>query len=524
MLIVVGREMILVVLLGCNMNIRFVFYGLILFLLIGIDPALASHQGQEWQGQRDYTSKHNEVDNAAVTECIGRAILGNSPIKHIERVGSCIQTHMATLDVCRVKDGYTPWESCQLLEDFLCDDKRKGYGEYCRGYGHYINNTREDPVAASLDVYAKFRDQLVNDSGGFKPFFQIIIKFAVTLFIAMALLEMVWTFGRMVVGGTEFTEVSKELIIRIILFSFGMWILSNPFFAANIMFGLMEIVGEASGKGVSYDASGLLNIISKILDAFLLQLGWGGLLSPKTIFFAGCVLLILWAFGTAAGQLVLVLCELYITLTVGTLTLGFLPFEKTREFALRYFSAIIGVGLKLFTLQFIILICVELARNWSDALRTDDVNAFFGYSQIGVYTYVSMVIASLIMKEIAVKVPDAIQNLFAGASSGLSAAQAVGGGLAVMAIAKQANLPITTATRAFGAISAASAKTGQGFFRTVAGVAGEGIGNLGTGGGTAQGPAGGKAGLMDKWVANSEAYASKNVPSSPKSPRPMGPS
>ena len=264
-----------------------------------------------------------------------------------------------------------------------------------------------------------FVDQFERES---RKWVDPIVRVATIIFWSLAIFEFVLTFGRLAIAGTDLTELSVEFIRRLIIISFGAWLLTNPFYFIDVIFGFLDTGNLAQGLPVTQpvDAGSLIDksyeIVSKIFD-LAKALNWYQI--GQHLMLVVTAGLVLWGLATAAAQLLLVLCEMYIVITVGLLTLGMYSFELTREYPMKLFSAVIGTGMKLLTLQLIIALGFQLVSSWVAG----------GYTDVG--SYMVMAGGALAFKELAVKVPDYIQSLFAGASSGVSAAGAVAGGMAV---------------------------------------------------------------------------------------------
>ncbi len=64
--------------------------------------------------------------------------------------------------------------------------------------------------------------------------------------------------------------------------------------------------------------------------------------------------------------MLLVMCEMYVVITAGLLTFGLYSLELTREYPMKFFEAVIGTGMKLFTLQLIIALGIAMVEGWID--------------------------------------------------------------------------------------------------------------------------------------------------------------
>ena len=137
--------------------------------------------------------------------------------------------------------------------------------------------------------------------------------------------------------------------------------------------------------------------------------------APEILMILFTAVIVLWALSVAAVQLVLVLCEMYIVMAVGLLSLGLFSLQITREYPMRFFGGLIGTGFKLFALELIIALGIRMVEGWATMPVMHKVGP-----------YMLMAGAAIMYKEIAVRIPNYIQGLLtASPGSGVSAAGAV---------------------------------------------------------------------------------------------------
>ena len=247
-----------------------------------------------------------------------------------------------------------------------------------------------------------------------------------TLFFSLVIFELVLCFGMMALRSASLEEFATELIRRVIILGFGLFILNNFHFLYAIIQGFEEASNIVQGKplGDSGDLQYLLEVPFEVIEKIWTAMTGLSLLTDpgSLLMFAVAAALVLWALATAGVQLILVLCEAYIVITIGLLTLGLYSFQSTREYPMRFFGALIGTGFKIFTLNLIIALGVQMAQGWVDMRVVHSPLPYLG-----------LAVAALMYKEIAVRIPDYIQGVLSGApGSGISASGAVAGGLAVV--------------------------------------------------------------------------------------------
>ena len=251
-----------------------------------------------------------------------------------------------------------------------------------------------------------------------------IVDIATSIFWTLALIELIMTFGMMAVRGSDLAEFAVEFLKRIIIFSFGWYLLTNPGIFYYVIQGFRDTAAIASGDA-PYGIRGIL-----LLPVTVNQLVMNGMEGMNLITDSGqvlmiliCGVIILGALAAIAIMLVYVLCEMYIVMTVGLFSLAFFSFQPTREYTMRFFGGVIGTGFKLLALELIISLGLEMADTWTEMPVMHQVGP-----------YLIMAVSAMVYASIAVFVPNYIQSLFSGApGSGFNPIGAITTGIAAPA-------------------------------------------------------------------------------------------
>ena len=171
-------------------------------------------------------------------------------------------------------------------------------------------------------------------------------------------------------------EFVVEFFKRLLIVSFGLFLFENPTMIFTILQGFRDAstqTVQASGSdfsNISVEAS-LLLLPIEIFGSMIANAGKINFLSFDLAFVIPIVIasvLVFWALAVAGLQLILVLCEAFIVLTIGMFFLAFYSLSFTREYTMKYFSAVVGIGVKLLTLELIIFLIFQLVRGWKDIL------------------------------------------------------------------------------------------------------------------------------------------------------------
>ncbi len=212
----------------------------------------------------------------------------------------------------------------------------------------------------TLDQVAQqFLTVFQNDAG-------LIAQVAKGLFFKLAMIQLTVTFLWMSLVG----ENLQKLLVKFVQVSlaFGCFyacIRYGAGWVADIINGFIEL-GQRSGV-ISIDPSSIidqgLSIAGAILHAFF---GWG-LLGHPFVSFVGAVVCIsiVIIYALLAAELVVILVKSYFLISVSSLFFAFGGTEITRPMTINYFKTVIGIGLQLMTLYFLIGVGQYIGQDWA---------------------------------------------------------------------------------------------------------------------------------------------------------------
>ena len=299
--------------------------------------------------------------------------------------------------------------------------------DVCHGFVDFDDMTAcQRQADAKMDLFVSSNPHLFSPealvktfTGNTQAWATPLIAIATALFWSLALVEFILTFSMMAIRGSDLGEFAVEFLTRVLIISFGAYLLSNHAILFSMIDGFRDTAsmvrtGQAGNEFVLARLLQIpLDVVSQIYKAA------EGLSSVKDFMQIAMIfvtaVIVLWALSVASVQLILVLCEMYIVITIGLLSLGFFSLKITREYPMRFFGGLIGTGFKLLALELIISIGLAMVDSWS---------ALPVMHKAG--PYMLMAAAAIMYKEIAVRIPDYIQSLLtASPGSGVSAAGAV---------------------------------------------------------------------------------------------------
>jgi type IV secretion system protein TrbL len=285
--------------------------------------------------------------------------------------------------------------------------------------------------ALNLDVLNGIVETFKNQA---KLWEKTLSGLATSLFVTLAIIELVWVIGWATARRTGFDDMVALVAEQIIIIGFFYWLMINT---ADFILAIIDSFAEAANQA-SIAGGGSKNLGPSDIFAAGLNMS-KTLLEGMTVFdipfsmllcLAGIINIIIFAKITA--KLIEVLIESSFTAYAGIILMGFGGTRFTRDYATSVFRYGISVGVKRLFLQLIIGLGQGIIVGWVSTLKTGGV---LNWQTIGI-----MMGAPLIMYGLAETLPQKAQDLIMGVYTGGSgasvgkpvamAAAAVGGALA----------------------------------------------------------------------------------------------
>ena len=201
----------------------------------------------------------------------------------------------------------------------------------------------------------------------------LVMPVAQKLFLDLAGLEVCWSMGELILQKSQagWEGLAIATAKKILQLSIFFWIVSN----ANTIFWLIlnlfqSLSSQLTGTPVLSPGTILqtgINFVS------LIQSGvpWAAMMAPPVAFTVSLSsLLLVLSYVIIAGQFMVTIVESYIATSAGILMLGFAGSRFTAQFADKYFSYAIGVGIKLLMVSVVVALGEGISTELSNAIAT----------------------------------------------------------------------------------------------------------------------------------------------------------
>lgn len=265
---------------------------------------------------------------------------------------------------------------------------------------------------------------------------------ATWLFWGLALISMIWTYGFLALRNADLQAFFSETIRFFGTLGFFWWLLTNgPSISLSIIDTMRAVSAKASGLGSGLSPSSIVDIGFNILTKVSAS---ASLLSPVVsalMLIASIIVLVILAL--IAVNMLLLLVSAWLLAYAGIFLLGFGGSRWTSEIAINFYKSVLGIGVQLFTMTFLIGVGKSFLDQYYNAFQasTPDLNSLC-----------VLLVASVILLSLVNKLPP----MFAGIVSSTGHASGIGSfgaGAAISAATMAASAAASAGSTALASVN-----------------------------------------------------------------------
>jgi type IV secretion system protein TrbL len=300
----------------------------------------------------------------------------------------------------------------------------------------------EDTKDNILDGVAdRFKDSVERAS-------DVVTPIALELFGLLALIDLVWTFGMMMLRQGNLQDLITNLVKKTIFFSFFLAFLNNSkdwsYYIVDRFREMSNLVGQGMGGINAISPSNIFDIGLRISGKIIKTVNFMHPGDSLGIFISGLLLFL--CFTVISGLLLLAIVEIYFAINIGVIFLGFGGSSWTSSYAKNYITYIVGLSVKIFVMQIIIGV--------GEILINDSVKDF-GTSNSNVFVMIGTAIVILMLVK---SIPDSLKSIIS--SIGSHNSDIIGTGVAAATGAASGSFMAAKAGLGFGAVANQAMKYG----------------------------------------------------------------
>ncbi|MDC5123767.1 P-type conjugative transfer protein TrbL [Acinetobacter baumannii] len=343
-----------------------------------------------------------------------------------------------------------------------------------------------DPDASSRSLLIMVKDEA-------STWDSTLRSYAKYLFTGLALIQIVYTYGRLLFRQAEIADFIGDTIhFFMVMGFFGMLLIFSVEWAQAIVDSFLEAGAHAAGVDPTIEPGQVFGRGVELAFALWNSKSFFTPFDNLGLTLAGVVIVFCFAF--LAAFMFVTLVEAAFVIHASVLFMGFGASEWTRDYTMAAIRYCVSVGAKLFTLILLIGIVLNVSSDWLAAYQAND-------SKVSVLTLIGI---SFICCYFTKTLPELVQGMLAGTSMGGGGAIGNMAGAATKATAALAG--VATAGAALAAVltktadSAGGSKNGGDLASSLSDSLGGGNGGPSggpMGGGGPTDPSGGGSGRSD---------------------------
>ncbi|WP_157664735.1 P-type conjugative transfer protein TrbL [Vibrio campbellii] len=232
----------------------------------------------------------------------------------------------------------------------------------------------------------------------------IIHDLTLSLFWGLVIISFTWTFIQMALkDGVGLVDVIAELTRRVLLIGFSIWMMDNaPDLARTLIKSFTEIGTRISGGAVDFSPSNVLELGINIIGIAWDSTSIGDIGGMLMMFFTSLIIMV--CFAIMAMEMTVLIVSGFIIVSGGIVAMGFLGSDWTRDNAINYFTAVLGVAFKMFVMQLVFITGYSFVEAWGAALSADSANT----------DYLAMVGICIVFAGLMREIPQIASSLASG--------------------------------------------------------------------------------------------------------------
>lgn len=171
----------------------------------------------------------------------------------------------------------------------------------------------------------------------------IIHKLTLSLFWGLVTISFTWSSIQMALKGGGIVDLTADLVTRVMTVGVCVWLLDNAGDLARVLLNSFQTIGtKVSGGEITFSPGNIVQLGMNIVLGSWHAIGWMDPVGSAMIAIAGIIILL--CFAMMALEMTVLIVTAYVTVSGGIVMMGFLGSEWTRQHAMNYFTAVLGIG------------------------------------------------------------------------------------------------------------------------------------------------------------------------------------
>lgn len=237
------------------------------------------------------------------------------------------------------------------------------------------------------------------------------------LFLSLAVIAIVWSYGQLLIKGGELNTIFFELVKTIMTVGLFWWLIND---CADLLFTLFKKFGEWGGKQTNFGVHSAADVINQGSSIALNLLSVEGGVFDMAVWVASVI-------GLVFGMYVFITCvilgvniiilevEFYFFCYIGVFILGTAGSEWTKDSSIAYLKKLIAYSVQYFATLVVAGIAFSAMEKY-----TEQVNKMTSANDVSgtCLAMLSLLGIFLVISKVQQTIPQALAGLFGGGSTG----------------------------------------------------------------------------------------------------------
>lgn len=245
------------------------------------------------------------------------------------------------------------------------------------------------------------------------------------LFLSLAVIAIVWSYGQLLIKGGELNTIFFELVKTIMTVGLFWWLIND---CADLLFTLFKKFGEWGGKQTNFGVHSAADVINQGSSIALNLLSVEGGVFDMAVWVASVIGLVfgIYVFVTCVilGVNIIILeVEFYFFCYIGVFILGTAGSEWTKDSSIAYLKKLIAYSVQYFATLVVAGIAFSAMEKY-----TEQVNKMTSANDVSgtCLAMLSLLCIFLVISKVQQTIPQALAGLFGGGSTGGYDASGIG--------------------------------------------------------------------------------------------------
>jgi type IV secretion system protein TrbL len=195
----------------------------------------------------------------------------------------------------------------------------------------------------------------------------IIQSLTMGLFWGLVTISFAWSSCQLLLKGAGLVDVIADLTTRVMTVGVAVWLITSaPYLGRVLIESFQEIGQRLAPEFVAFSPA---NVVEMGINLVLMTIKKSSFIDiGLSLMLFVCAIIILICYILIALEMTVLIVTSYVTVSGGIVMMGFLGSEWTKDNAMNYFTAVLGVAVRMFVMQLILILGYGFIKKWTNQM------------------------------------------------------------------------------------------------------------------------------------------------------------